>query len=51
MIRRAIVLLSLAGIYVWMTRHRDPNIRRKQEDHAAEAEWANEGGQNSPTSV
>jgi hypothetical protein len=51
MIRRAIVLLSLAGLYVWMTRHRDSTIRHKQADHAAEAEWANEGGQNSPTSV
>jgi hypothetical protein len=51
MFKRAIVLLSLAAIYIWMTRHRDALAARQQDDHAAEAEWANEGGQNAPPSV
>jgi hypothetical protein len=51
MIKRAIVLLSLAAIYIWVTRHREALTARRQDDHAAEADWANEGGQNAPPSV
>jgi hypothetical protein len=51
MFKRAFILISLAGIYIWLTRERGPLAKRTPTDHAAEADWANEGGQNSPASV
>lgn len=50
MIRRALLLLSLAGIYVAFKRSEQRAVRRST-DHAADAQWANEGGANAPTSV
>ncbi len=50
MIRRALLLLTLAGIYIAVKR----NAAKTAElttDHAADAQWANEGGGNAPTSV
>ena len=50
MIRRALLILALAGIYLIVKRAQDPAARR-DEDQAADAQWANEGGGNSPASV
>lgn len=47
MIRRALLLLAIAGIYVAIKR----NLQRSTppvKDAAAEAQWANEGGANAP---
>ena len=50
MIRRALVLLVMAGIYVAIRRSLQPEVRPAR-DNAAEAQWANEGGANAPASV
>jgi hypothetical protein len=50
MIRRALLLLVMAGIYVAIRRslqHGGP----PGKDHGAEAQWANEGGANAPETV
>ena len=46
MIRRALLLLAIAGIYVAIKR----NLQRSTPPvkDAAEAQWANEGGANAP---
>jgi hypothetical protein len=49
MIRRALFLLALAGICVAITRRRQ--TARLANDHAAEAQWANEGGASAPATV
>jgi hypothetical protein len=50
MIRRALLLLTIAGIYIaWKRNGR--NAKRPAHDHAADASWANEGGANAPESV
>jgi hypothetical protein len=49
MIRRALLLLALAGVYVAITRRRQ--TARLAKDHAAEAQWANEGGASAPAAV
>jgi hypothetical protein len=50
MIRRALVLLVMAGIYVAIRRSLQTEVRLAR-DNAAEAQWANEGGANAPASV
>jgi len=50
MIRRALFLLVIAGIYVAITRRRQTD-RRRVEDHAAESQWANEGGASAPATL
>ena len=50
MIRRALLLLAMAGIYVAIKRSRPTDVR-PAKDHAAEAQWANEGGANAPATV
>jgi hypothetical protein len=50
MIRRALLLLALAGIYVGIKRKLQ-NDAQPVEDQAAAAQWANEGGANAPSSV
>jgi hypothetical protein len=51
MIRRAIVLLAAAGVYILIKRTLERMTSDGPDEHRAEAEWANEGGQNSPASV
>jgi hypothetical protein len=50
MIRRALLLLAMAGIYVAIRLARQTEVL-PVKDHAAEAQWANEGGANAPASV
>jgi hypothetical protein len=50
MIRGALFILALAGIYLIAKSTRNQTGPR-QEDHAADAQWANEGGGNSPATV
>jgi len=50
MIRRVLLLLAMAGIYVATRRSLQYEIR-PAKDNAAEAQWANEGGANAPASV
>jgi hypothetical protein len=45
MIRRVLILLAMAGIYVAIKLSRQTEVQRVNE-HAAEAQWANEGGAN-----
>ena len=51
MIRRALVLLVVAGIYVAIRRGLQTDVVRPASDKAAESQWANEGGANAPASV
>jgi len=50
MIRRALLLLALAGIYIAVKSNSDKKSAAGT-DHVAEAQWANEGGANAPASV
>jgi hypothetical protein len=50
MIRRALLLLAMAGIYAAITRRRQTRARLV-EDRAAEAQWANEGGASAPATL
>jgi hypothetical protein len=50
MIRRALLLLTIAGIYIALTRNRQ-KAKHPATDQVAEANWANEGGANAPASV
>ena len=50
MIRSALLLLAVAGIYVAIKHSRQSEVR-PAKDHAAEAQWANEGGANAPATV
>jgi hypothetical protein len=49
MIRRALFILALAGIYIMVKRIVDPPA--DGVDHAAKSQWANEGGRHSPVTV
>jgi len=56
MIRRAIILLLMAGVYVAIKRHAESrghaeSRTRPNHDHGADSQWANEGGANAPASV
>jgi hypothetical protein len=50
MIRRALLLLAIAGIYVAIKRSRR-NDGPQAKDHVAEAQWANDGGANAPATI
>ncbi len=50
MIRRALFLLAAAAIYVMVKRNMQATPQRTV-DRIADAQWANEGGANSPTSI
>jgi hypothetical protein len=50
MIRRALLLLAVAAIYLAVKSNRH-NTNQPIEDKAADAQWANEGGANAPASV
>jgi hypothetical protein len=50
MIRRALLLLAIAGICVAIKRNLR-NAAQPAKDVAADAQWANEGGANAPSSV
>lgn len=47
--KRALLLLTLAGLYLYVKHRRD--AKASWNDHAAEADWANEGGRNPSTAV
>jgi|HubBroStandDraft_5_1064220.scaffolds.fasta_scaffold160869_2 hypothetical protein len=49
--RRALTILAMAGIYLWIRRHQQRLLAPPTRDREAEANWANEGGGNSSTSV
>ncbi len=50
MIRRALLLLAMAGIYIAIKRsiQKPPPLAT---DHAADARWANEGGAHAPATL
>jgi len=48
MIRRALLLLALAGIYIGMKRKHE-RAAQPGKDELAAAQWANEGGANAPS--
>jgi hypothetical protein len=50
MIRRTLLLLAIAGLYMAIRRHGRERARRAA-DRDADAQWANEGGANAPPSV
>jgi hypothetical protein len=50
MIRRALLLTTLAAIYIAYKRSRSSALA-PSVDHASDAQWANEGGANVPDSV
>jgi hypothetical protein len=50
MIRRALLLLAMAGIYLAIKRN-FRNAVQPVKDVGADAQWANEGGANAPSSV
>lgn len=50
MIRKLILVLAAAGIYLAVKRGLELQARQTK-DRAAEAQWANEGGANSPPSL
>lgn len=50
MIRRALLMLAIAGIYVAVKRNLQ-HAAPPAKDVAADARWANEGGNNAPSSV
>jgi hypothetical protein len=50
MIRRALLLLAIAGICVAIKRN-FRHAAQTAKDVAADAQWANEGGANAPSSV
>jgi hypothetical protein len=50
MIRKALLLLAMAGIYIAIKRGAG-NPAPALADHAADAQWANEGGAHAPATV
>jgi hypothetical protein len=50
MIRRALLLLAMVGIYVAIKRKLD-NAAQPVKDESVDSQWANEGGANAPSSV
>jgi hypothetical protein len=50
MIRKAFLLLAVASIYIVIKRSLQSRAQQ-QKDQAADAQWANEGGANSPSSL
>jgi hypothetical protein len=51
MIRRALLLLTIAGIYVAVKRNATKKLPRPAPEKLADAQWANEGGANAPATV
>ncbi len=51
MFKHALLVLAMAGVYIWIRRQQDAGVSLKKTDHTAEAEWANEGGANAASSV
>jgi hypothetical protein len=51
MIKRALLLLAAASIYVWVRRQQGIMTVAKKDERNPEAEWANEGGRNPSASV
>jgi hypothetical protein len=51
MIRRALLLVTLAAIYIAYKRIRADGAAARGAERAADARWANEGGANAPASV
>jgi hypothetical protein len=49
--KRAFLVLAMAGIYVWIRQRQQRLLVPPKRDHEAEANWANEGGGNPSTSV
>jgi hypothetical protein len=49
MIRRALLLVTLAAIYIAYKRSRSSALAGA--DRVSDAQWANEGGANAPASV
>ena len=50
MIRRALLLLAMAGIYLAIKRS-NQRLSQPAMDRAADAQWANEGGAHAPSSI
>jgi hypothetical protein len=50
MIRRALLVFTIAAIYLAIKRNAQ-NRARQVMDRDADAQWANEGGANAPTTV
>jgi hypothetical protein len=50
MLRRALLLLAMAGIYVVIKRGAQKPLQAAA-DLAADAQWANEGGAHAPASL
>ena len=50
MIRRALLLVTLAALYIAMKRNAT-KVSVSKTDREADAQWANEGGANAPTTV
>ena len=48
MIRRALLVLTIAAIYLAIKRSAENKVRRAVE-RDADAQWANEGGANTPS--
>jgi hypothetical protein len=51
MIKRALLLLAAASIYVWARRQQGIMTPAKKDERNPESEWANEGGRNPSASV
>jgi len=51
MIKRALLVLAAAGIYVWIRRQQGRTTLAKKDERSAESEWANEGGRNPSASA
>ncbi|HEY0748978.1 MAG TPA: hypothetical protein VGD63_19900 [Steroidobacteraceae bacterium] len=53
MIRRALLILAIAGIYVAVKRNAQQNVRngQRKDQRDQQSTWANEGGANVPTGV
>lgn len=51
MLKRALLVLAMVGVYVWIRRQQQAIVATQKDHHAAEAEWANEGGANPSASV
>jgi hypothetical protein len=51
MIRRALLLITLAAIYIAVKRSQRNRNAEPFAEPRAEAQWANEGGANAPASV
>jgi hypothetical protein len=51
MIKRVLLLVAAAGIYLWARRQQEMITLAKKDQRDPEADWANEGGRNPSPSV